>query len=67
LSEDHPNHTPKNVWEGNTPAANNQGFGIRLIKLTWENPHPERKIKSFDFTSSNHDAAPFLIAVTAEQ
>jgi hypothetical protein len=39
---------------------------VRLYKSTWENPWPEIQLVSLDFVSAMTDAAPFLIALTAE-
>jgi hypothetical protein len=39
---------------------------VRLYKATWENPWPEINVVSLDFVSAMTDAAPFLIALTAE-
>jgi hypothetical protein len=50
------------VWS----AINNAGFHVRLFKTTWINPMPEKEIVSIDYTSAMADAAPFLIAITAE-
>jgi len=37
-----------------------------LFKSTWENPLPDGEIKNIDYISAGSDAAPFLIAITAE-
>jgi hypothetical protein len=35
---------------------------------TWKNPEPTRKVVSIDFGSTNTDqAAPFCVAITAEE
>lgn len=39
---------------------------VYLFKTTWQNPHPEKVVKSIDFVSGDVDAAPFLVAITAE-
>jgi hypothetical protein len=40
---------------------------LQLLRLTWENPHPEKKIVKFDFVSFNNSiCSPFLLAATAE-
>lgn len=54
------------VWNGLTEASEAQSCRIRLMKATWENPHPEVKITSIDLQSANSSPAPFVIAVTAE-
>lgn len=50
------------VWS----AINNAKFPVRLFKTTWVNPWPEKEITTIDFVSAMADAAPFLLAVTAE-
>lgn len=32
----------------------------------WENPHPEKTIRSFDIVSQNRDSIPIIVAVSAE-
>jgi hypothetical protein len=50
------------VWS----AINNAGLHVRLFKTTWVNPMPENEIVSLDYTSAMANAAPFLVAITAE-
>ena len=50
------------VWS----AINNAGLHVRLFETTWVNPMPEEEILSIDYTSSMAQAAPFLVALTAE-
>jgi hypothetical protein len=50
------------VWN----VINGAGAHVRLFKTTWVNPFPDLQITSLDFLSAMSDAAPFLIAVTAE-
>jgi hypothetical protein len=47
-------------------AAKRQGSCVRLFKYAWDNPMPEREIRSLDLKSEMTDAAPFLIALTVE-
>jgi hypothetical protein len=42
------------------------GADMRLFSTTWVNVAPGVEIESVDFVSSMQDAAPFLIAITAE-
>jgi hypothetical protein len=51
------------VWS----AINNAGLHVRLFKTTWINPMPENEIVSLDYTTAMANAAPFLIAITAER
>jgi hypothetical protein len=50
------------VWSGTNKAR----VLVRLFKSTWLNPFPEVEIVSLDYISAMDDAAPFLIAITAE-
>ncbi len=50
------------VWTGVNPA----GVRLMLGRLTWDNPHPGRRIEQLDFHSAMTEGAPFLLAVTAE-
>jgi hypothetical protein len=50
------------VWS----AINNAGFHVRLFATPWINPMPEKEIVAIDYTSTMAEAAPFLIAITAE-
>ena len=44
-----------------------QRLKIRLFRMMWENPRPEKRVTSFDFVSFNDTiCSPFLIAVTGE-
>jgi hypothetical protein len=56
------------AWNGDNDAApRTNGSGIRLYLTTWNNPHPARKVVGIDFASTNAaDAAPFCVAITAE-
>ncbi|HEV3256901.1 MAG TPA: hypothetical protein VG013_08490 [Gemmataceae bacterium] len=56
----------KVAWTGSNAAAKNNDCAVRLYLLTWKNPKPRKKVISIDYGSAMTDAAPFLIAVTAE-
>jgi len=47
-------------------AAKEKKQPARLFKMTWENPWPEMAIKSVDLISTHSNAAPFLVAITAD-
>jgi hypothetical protein len=72
------------AWRGESAAARRFGritgyegstgrpLGIQLFLFTWENPHPEREIQSFDLITGSQASAggarcPFLVAVTGIQ
>ena len=47
------------AWVGGRPVR-------ALYHKTWTNPTPEKTITSFDFVSTLRQAAPNLVAATAE-
>ena len=57
----------KVAWEGTNPAAEGMGTKIRLFRVEWTNPHPEKEVASVDFLSRNTECDPFLVALTLEQ
>jgi hypothetical protein len=63
------------VWTGNNEAAKRYGaelgmsLSIRLFMKVWDNPHPDREIKSLDMVTGDQESgqaapAPFLVALT---
>ena len=54
------------AWTGTNESSRAQGRTIRLFKSTWENPMPDSEVKSIDFVWAGTEAAPFLVAITAE-
>jgi hypothetical protein len=58
----------KVAWEGMNAYSRTEQQKIYLYLGTWENPKPEVKIQSIDYTSSaTTSAAPFCLAITVEQ
>jgi peroxiredoxin/regulation of enolase protein 1 (concanavalin A-like superfamily) len=58
----------KVVWAGQNAASRAEDKSLRLYLAAWENPHPEKKVVSIDLISANaSDAAPFCVAITAEE
>ena len=55
------------VWAGRNPAADKFNQYLRLYLTVWVNPRPEETIVSFDYVSTMTAAAPFCVAVTAEE
>jgi hypothetical protein len=54
-------------FEGSTGIAQ----GLQLVMLTWQNPHPDQEIQSFDMVTGDQASGggartPFLIGVTGE-
>jgi hypothetical protein len=58
----------KVVWEGDNELAQKDVKGIRLYLSTWENPWPEKRVTSIDYSSKKEEtvAAPFCAAITVE-
>jgi WD40 repeat protein/tRNA A-37 threonylcarbamoyl transferase component Bud32 len=54
------------AWTGTNATATANRHTLRLFKMTWENPEPDREIRALDFRSEGKESAPFLIAITAE-
>ena len=51
----------------NSWAQANGGRWVRVYLSAWKNPHPERKIMSIEYTSTNTNASPFCMAMTIEK
>jgi len=58
----------KVAWEGENEASKGFNAKIKLYLMTWENPNPGKKVLSLDFVATNLEqpAAPFCVAITAE-
>jgi hypothetical protein len=58
----------KVAWTGENKFATDRGAKIRVYRMTWENPKPDKKIATIDVTGRKEETvgAPFVIAVTAE-
>jgi hypothetical protein len=56
------------VWEGDSEFAKASGGKVRLYAVTWENPWPDKMVRTIDFSSRKKHtvAAPFCVAITAE-
>jgi hypothetical protein len=56
------------AWEGENEASKGFEAKIKLYRMTWENPHPEKAVATLDFVAPNpgQPAAPFCVAITAE-
>jgi RNA polymerase sigma factor (sigma-70 family) len=58
----------KVAWKGaNESARTTREAKIRLYLTSWKNPEPARTVVSIDFASTNSMAAPFCVAMTAEE
>lgn len=69
FTEDEPEPSKAKVaWSGENKYATDRRSKVRVYRMTWENPHPGRKIVSIDFVGRKDEtpAAPFVIAITAE-
>jgi RNA polymerase sigma factor (sigma-70 family) len=54
------------AWSGGNPAAEHQGARIRLFDTVFVNPHPEKEIRTIDYTSTMAGSGPFMVALTIE-
>lgn len=59
----------KLAWEGENEASKGFDAKIKLYRMTWENPKADTKVESIDFVATKPDqaAAPFCVAITAEE
>jgi hypothetical protein len=59
----------KLAWEGTNEAAAKFEAKVKLYLQTWENPQPKKKVTAIDFVATAPDsgAAPFCVAITAEE
>jgi serine/threonine protein kinase/WD40 repeat protein/thiol-disulfide isomerase/thioredoxin len=55
------------VWEGSNAAVRSKNLTLRLYLTKWTNPRPEKEVATIDYVSTNTIAAPFCVAMTAEQ
>ena len=55
------------AWAGNNKAAVKEKAYVRLYLSTWENPHPDKPVDCIDYVSMKTKAAPFCVAITAEE
>ena len=67
-SEEEPEPSQGKVaWKGENEAAKLAGKKIRLYMTTWENPKPDKKVFTIDYSSTKQgQCAPFCLAITAE-
>ncbi|HEV3446423.1 MAG TPA: hypothetical protein VG099_17400 [Gemmataceae bacterium] len=58
----------KVAWKGENEYAKSLNAKIRLYLTTWENPKPDKKIASIDYsTTKETPCAPFCVAMSAEE
>lgn len=55
------------VWVGSNAAVLERHLYLRLYLSRWKNPYPEKVVKSIDYVSMKSNAAPFCVAITAEE
>jgi hypothetical protein len=58
----------KVVWTGENEFSVTVRSKLRVYLMSWDNPKPDKKIVSIDFSSKKEEtvAAPFCIGITAE-
>lgn len=54
------------AWRGENPATAARDMELRLYRFTWTNAWPAEEIVAIDFNSAQANAAPLLVALTAE-
>ena len=54
------------AWTGSNPAALAGGAALQLYVSIWQNPFPEKEVRSIDFVSTMTTAAPFCVAMSLE-
>jgi hypothetical protein len=55
------------AWTGDNAAATTHRRRLCLFATTWENPWPDKKVVSIDYSSKTDVASsPFCVAITAE-
>ncbi len=56
------------VWTGRNLAADKYEVTIRLYLGVWENPHPDKMVRTIDYISSTSTKCrPFCVAMTVEE
>ncbi|MBL7039887.1 MAG: protein kinase [Pirellulaceae bacterium] len=55
------------VWEGSNAKVRSSNVTLRLYLTKWTNPQPEKEVATIDYVSTNTIAAPFCVAMTAEE
>ena len=66
-SEPEPLARSQVAWAGENKAASDGHCYLRLFLSTWKNPHLEKVVASIDYVSMQRAAAPFCLAITAEE
>jgi hypothetical protein len=58
----------KVAWTGENKFATDRQCKVRVYRMTWENPKPDKRITAIDVTGRKEETAgaPFVIAITAE-
>lgn len=56
--------TRRSTMTAHTGWLNSEGRGLYIWR--WENPHPEKMVRSFDIVSQNRNSIPIIVAVSAE-
>jgi hypothetical protein len=57
----------KEAWVGTNPASDPDNHKIRCWAVTWENPHPEKKVTTVDVESKVTQCDPFILAMSVEK
>lgn len=54
------------AWESTTSWSSRNGHNVRLYHRAWDNPHPDREIRSIDLIAEGYAVIPFVVAITVE-
>jgi RNA polymerase sigma factor (sigma-70 family) len=54
------------VWQGVNEIASADNSRLRLYLITWQNPHPKKKVVTIDILSKNTKCGPFCVALTLD-
>ena len=55
------------VWTVDSDPSEDSPFARRLYHSVWDNPHPDRTLKSIDFVTTDRKAASLCVAITLEE
>jgi hypothetical protein len=66
-SDENPVTRGQVAWAGSNKAVRERNVYLRLYLSRWMNPHPEKVLESIDYVSMGRNAAPFCVAITAEE
>ncbi len=54
------------AWEGATAWSTRNEHRVHLYHRAWDNPHPDREIRSIDLIAEGYAVIPFVVALSVE-